>query len=71
MYSNQAFSRGPKRGRPILVQRYIYSKEGGGGGGGEGGGGGGGGVRENIPLLDESESTRMRVHESWQSRDLG
>jgi hypothetical protein len=28
------------------------------------GGGGGGGVRENIPLLDESESTRMGVHES-------
>jgi hypothetical protein len=25
----QAFSQGPKRGRPILVQRYIYSKEGG------------------------------------------
>ena len=31
---NQAFSQGPKRGRPILVQRYFYSKEGGGGGGG-------------------------------------
>jgi hypothetical protein len=26
----QAFSQDPKRGRPILVQRYIYSKEGGG-----------------------------------------
>ena len=26
----QAFSQGPKRGRPILVQRYIYSKEGAG-----------------------------------------
>jgi hypothetical protein len=24
----QAFSQGPKRGRPILVQRYIYSKGG-------------------------------------------
>jgi hypothetical protein len=33
----QAFSQGPKRGRPILVQRYIYSK-------------GGGGGRENVPL---------------------
>ena len=32
----QAFSQGPKRGRPILVQRYIYSKKGGGGGGGSG-----------------------------------
>jgi hypothetical protein len=29
----QAFSQGPKRGRPILVQQYIYSKGGGGGGG--------------------------------------
>jgi hypothetical protein len=29
----QAFSQDPKRGRPILVQRYIYSKGGGGGGG--------------------------------------
>jgi hypothetical protein len=28
----QAFSQDPKRGRPILVQRYIYSKERGGGG---------------------------------------
>ena len=29
--TNQAFSQGPKRGRPILVQRYIYmGKEGGG-----------------------------------------
>ena len=28
----QTFSQGPKRGRPILVQRYIYSKKGGGGG---------------------------------------
>ena len=28
---DQAFSQGPKRGRPILVQRYIYSKGGGGG----------------------------------------
>jgi hypothetical protein len=28
----QAFSHGPKRGCPILVQWYIYSKEGGGGG---------------------------------------
>jgi hypothetical protein len=25
-----AFSQDPKRGRPILVQRYIYSKGGGG-----------------------------------------
>jgi hypothetical protein len=25
----QAFSQSPKRGRPILVQRYIYSKAGG------------------------------------------
>ena len=31
--NKQAFSQGPKTGRPILVQRYIYSKEGGGGGG--------------------------------------
>ena len=30
----QAFSQGPKRGRLILVQWYMYSKEGGGGGGG-------------------------------------
>jgi hypothetical protein len=30
----QVFSQGPERGRPILVQRYIYSKERGGGGGG-------------------------------------
>jgi hypothetical protein len=29
------FSQGPKRGRPILVQRHIYSKEGGEGGGQE------------------------------------
>ena len=36
-YSRQAFSQDPKRGRPILVQRYIYSK-------------GGGGARENVPL---------------------
>ena len=28
----QVFSQGPERGRPILVQRYIYSKERGGGG---------------------------------------
>jgi hypothetical protein len=34
----QAFSQGPKRGRPILVQRYIYSK------------GRGGGGRKNVPL---------------------
>jgi hypothetical protein len=34
MWYHQAFSQGLKRGRPILVQRYIYSKEGGGGGGG-------------------------------------
>jgi hypothetical protein len=27
----QAFSQGPENGRPILVQRYIYIKEGGGG----------------------------------------
>jgi hypothetical protein len=33
----QAFSQGPKRGRLILVQWYMYSKEGGGGGGGGGG----------------------------------
>jgi hypothetical protein len=26
---HQAFSQSPKRGRPILVQRYIYSKVGG------------------------------------------
>ena len=32
--SPQAFSQGSKRGRPISVQGYIYSKEGGGGGGG-------------------------------------
>jgi hypothetical protein len=25
---HQAFSQSPKRGRPILVQRYIYSKAG-------------------------------------------
>jgi hypothetical protein len=25
-HHGQAFSQGPKRGRPILVQRYIYSK---------------------------------------------
>jgi hypothetical protein len=30
--AEQAFSQGPKRGRPILVQRYIYSKGRGGGG---------------------------------------
>ena len=41
MPGHQAFSQDPKRGRPILIQRYIYSK---------GGGGGGGGVRENVPL---------------------
>jgi hypothetical protein len=28
----QAFSQDPKRGRPILVQRYIYSKGAAGGG---------------------------------------
>jgi hypothetical protein len=28
MWYYQAFSQGLKRGRPILVQRYIYSKEG-------------------------------------------
>jgi hypothetical protein len=27
MGPTQAFSQDPKRGRPILVQRYIYSKE--------------------------------------------
>jgi hypothetical protein len=33
--SSQAFSQGPERGRPILVQRYIYTvKRGGRGGGG-------------------------------------
>ena len=32
MGPTQASSQDPKRGRPILVQRYIYSKEGGGGG---------------------------------------
>ena len=36
--AKSGFSQGPKRGRPILVQQYMYSK------------GGGGGVRENIPL---------------------
>jgi hypothetical protein len=38
LYDMQAFSQGPKRGHPILVQWYIYIKE------------GGGGVRENVPL---------------------
>jgi hypothetical protein len=33
----QAFSQVPKRGRPILVQRYIYSR--------------GVGVRENVPFI--------------------
>ena len=30
--TSQAFSQGPKRGRPIFAQQYIYSKGGGGGG---------------------------------------
>ena len=33
LHNQQAFSQDPKRGRPILVQRYIYRKGGGGGGG--------------------------------------
>jgi hypothetical protein len=35
--SIQVFSQGPKGGRRILIQRYIYSEE-------------GGGVGENVPL---------------------
>jgi hypothetical protein len=37
--AKSGFSQGPETGRPILVQRYMYSKEVGGGGGGGGGGG--------------------------------
>jgi hypothetical protein len=32
LHNQQAFSQDPKRGHPILVQRYIYRKGGGGGG---------------------------------------
>jgi hypothetical protein len=31
LHNQQAFSQDPKRGHPILVQRYIYRKGGGGG----------------------------------------